>query len=221
MRPYPILLCATLIVLSFLISCKDSDDESSNEFSNWKDRNESYFESVRNTAVGEISKAKALYQDDWAQHCEWRAYQSYSLSQGSTANDLHDSIYVKVLKTGNGSGSPLSTDSVRVFYAGRLMPSENWSEGMMFDHSGQSNIVENIFNHQTGAPSSFLVSGQIRGFATALQYMHIGDTWQVYIPCELGYESSESGSVPAYSTLVFNVELLQYARAGNRLPAWN
>lgn len=221
MRLYSLFLCSILIVSSLLYSCKDSDDDGSNEFSNWKSRNEAYFETVRDNAVNEISKAKNLYQDDWRQHCEWRAYQSYSLSQGSTANSFQDSIYVKILKTGSGSGCPLSTDSVRLFYAGRLMPSENWSEGMMFDHSGQSNIMENIFNHQTGAPSSFLVSAQIRGFATALQYMHIGDMWQVFIPYKLGYDSSSSGSVPAYSTLVFTVELLQYARAGNRLPTWN
>ncbi len=221
MRRHPLFLYMILIASSFLLSCKDSDDEGSNEFSNWKSRNEAYFESVRNNAVSEIRKAKNIYQDDWVRHCEWRAYQSYSLSQGTTANGMYDSIYVKILKTGEGSGCPLSTDSVRVFYAGRLMPSDNWPEGMLFDHSGQSNIMENIFNHQTGAPSAFLVSGQVRGFATALQYMHIGDLWQIYIPCKLGYDSSASGSVPAFSTLVFNVELLQYARAGNRLPVWN
>lgn len=214
-------ICLIVICSSILLSCKDDDGEKNNEFSNWKSRNEAFFESVRNTAIKEIRQARAQYQDNWADHCNWRAFQSYSLGQGSTANSMDDTIYVKVIRSGNGSGCPLSTDSVRVFYAGRLMPSESYKDGIMFDHSGQSNVMNNIFDHQTGAPASFSVSGKVRGFATALQYMHIGDLWQIYIPYKLGYKESSSGSVPAYSTLVFDVELLQYARAGNKLPQWN
>lgn len=211
---------AILIASMFFASCKDDDKESSNEFSNWKTRNEAYFETIRSKALSEINAAKQLYADSWTEHCDWRAYQSYSLSQGTT-NAKDDTIYVQVLKKGEGSGVPFSNDSVRVFYAGWLMPSESYINGMMFDHSGQSNILDNIFNHNISTPSSFYVSGQVRGFATALQHMHIGDLWRVYIPYNLGYSSSISGSVPAYSTLIFNVELVQYARYGNKLPQWN
>ncbi|MBO4730956.1 MAG: FKBP-type peptidyl-prolyl cis-trans isomerase, partial [Bacteroidaceae bacterium] len=55
----------------------------------------------------------------------------------------------------------------------------------------------------------------------AVQHMHIGDKWRIYIPQELGYKDANRTDVPAYSTLVFDVELVQYARAGTNLPAWN
>lgn len=91
----------------------------------------------------------------------------------------------------------------------------------MFDHSGQSTIDSKIFDRTISVPSTFKVTDCVKGFATALQYMHIGDRWRIYIPQQLGYKKSQTKDVPAYSTLVFDVELVQYARAGNRFPAWN
>lgn len=41
--------------------------------------------------------------------------------------------------------------------------------------------------------------------------MHPGDRWMIYIPYELGYGSRTSGPIPAYSTLIFEVELLMIA----------
>lgn len=220
MKKLLLFLFVTISSLVLLPSCKDDDKEPNNEYKDWKNRNEAFFTSINATATQEIARAKAQYGDDWTVHCEWRAYQSYSLSQGATSNTKEDSIYVKVINTGNGSGYPLSTDSVRVFYAGRLMPSESYADGYMFDHSGQSNILENIFNRETSKPASFLVNVTTRGFATALQHMHIGDRWRVYVPYKLGYEKTEKDGIPAYSTLVFDIELVQYARAGNKLPEW-
>jgi len=58
----------------------------------------------------------------------------------------------------------------------------------------------------------------VSGLATALQKMHIGDRWLVYIPYNLGYGESDSGSVPAYPTLIFDVTLTAYYRPGNLVP---
>ena len=220
MKRYFLFLFITLFTVTSLQSCKDDDKETDNEYQNWQTRNEAFFASINTTATKEISKAKAQYGDDWKDHCEWRAYQSYSLSLGATSNTKEDSVYVKIIKSGNGSGCPLSTDSVRAFYAGRLMTSDSYADGFLFDHSGQSNIIENIFNHEISKPASFLVFTTTRGFATALQHMHIGDRWRVYIPSKLGYDKTAKDGIPAYSTLVFDIELVQYARAGNKLPQW-
>jgi len=50
--------------------------------------------------------------------------------------------------------------------------------------------------------------GIIDGFSTALQHMDVGDKWEVWIPWQLGYGSSASGTIPAYTTLVFEIELV-------------
>ena len=51
----------------------------------------------------------------------------------------------------------------------------------------------------------------IEGWQLALRQMHIGDRWIIYIPYTLGYGSRASGPIPAFSTLIFEVELLSIA----------
>ena len=63
----------------------------------------------------------------------------------------------------------------------------------------------------TMKPRTFAVSGVVKGFATALQNMHIGDRWQVYIPHQLAYGSSDTPGA-AYSTLIFDITLVGYFR---------
>jgi FKBP-type peptidyl-prolyl cis-trans isomerase FklB len=64
-------------------------------------------------------------------------------------------------------------------------------------------------------PKTLLISSLVSGFATAVQNMHIGDRWLVYIPYDLGYGTTESSSstIPAYSTLVFDITLVAYYRS--------
>jgi hypothetical protein len=49
-------------------------------------------------------------------------------------------------------------------------------------------------------------------FYTAVQQMTDGDLWKVYIPNKLGYGASGSTGVPAYSTLVFDINLVSFSR---------
>ena len=41
--------------------------------------------------------------------------------------------------------------------------------------------------------------------------MRVGDRWIIYIPYSLGYGNRASGPIPAFSTLIFEVELLGIA----------
>ena len=76
------------------------------------------------------------------------------------------------------------------------------------------------FDEATAKPSTFAVTGTVvDGFSTLLQYMHIGDKWRVYIPYQLAYGEKVQGSVPAYSTLIFDVELVHYRHANNKTKA--
>ena len=60
----------------------------------------------------------------------------------------------------------------------------------------------------------------VDGFATALQRMHVGDYWRVYIPSELAYGESGNSSVPGYSLLIFDLILIDYTSAGTALNPW-
>ncbi len=194
-------LLALLAPVGLLSSCSESDNEEE-EFPNWKKTNEQYFNNLY-----AMAKSSADMGDK-----SWKVIRQWSLEE-STAKDPYDYIVVNVLENGTGSGCPLYTDSVKVHYEGRLLPSTSYPDGYVFDKS-----FTGEFNPATALPAKFAVSGIIDGFTTALQYMHIGDHWKVYIPYQLGYGSSASGSIPAYSTLVFDVTLVSYYRAGVEVP---
>ena len=133
-----------------------------------------------------------------------------------------DYILVKVLEEGTGSGCPLYTDTVRAHYRGQLLASTTHVDktdselGMVFDTSWSGDV----FDKNTFAPMKFGVAVVVDGFSTALQHMHIGDRWRVYIPYQLGYKDREDASIPAYSTLVFDVMLAAYYRPGQLVPSW-
>lgn len=194
-------LLALLAPVGLLSSCSESDNEEE-EFPNWKKTNEQYFNNLY-----AMAKSSADMGDK-----SWKVIRQWSLEE-STAKDPYDYIVVNVLENGTGSGCPLYTDSVKVHYEGRLLPSTSYPDGYVFDKS-----FTGEFNPATALPAKFAVSGMIDGFTTALQYMHIGDHWKVYIPYQLGYGSSASGSIPAYSTLVFDVTLVSYYRVGVEVP---
>ena len=103
-------------------------------------------------------------------------------------------IYYKVLETGEGKVSPTIRSIVSVHYRGTLI------DGKEFDNSYKRNC-----------PEAFRLCDVIDGWQIALQQMHAGDKWIIYIPFEMGYGSKASGPIPAFSTLVFEVELLSVA----------
>lgn len=48
----------------------------------------------------------------------------------------------------------------------------------------------------------------ITGWATAIQQMHVNDSVEVLMPYNVGYGSTGNTSIPPYSTLRFNIRLL-------------
>jgi FKBP-type peptidyl-prolyl cis-trans isomerase FklB len=101
-------------------------------------------------------------------------------------------LQFSVLEQGNGP-IPSRHDRVRVHYTGRLI------NGDVFDSS-----VER------GQPAEFPVSGVIPGWIEALTLMPVGSKWQLYIPHDLAYgERGAGASIPPFSALVFDVELLE------------
>ena len=70
---------------------------------------------------------------------------------------------------------------------------------------------------EAGAPAELTVSEMVDGFATALQNMHPGDRWEIWIPQQMGYGSagrSASGSViiKPYTTLIFELEVTRIVK---------
>ena len=104
------------------------------------------------------------------------------------------------------------------------MPSKSYSDGYQFDSSWTGD-----YNLKTMIPTKFKVGptyingnmvGVVTGFATALMNMHTGDRWTVYIPYALGYGVTESSNIPGYSTLRFDITLVDFVHAGESLPTF-
>lgn len=96
----------------------------------------------------------------------------------------------KVLTEGKGA-TPSATDVVKVNYKGMLI------DGTVFDES-------------KGQPVEFPVNGVIKGWTEMLQLMKAGEKVRVVIPQELAYGARYQGDkIPPFSTLVFEVELLE------------
>lgn len=116
------------------------------------------------------------------------------LSVQEGVQSLPCGIYYKVLQTGEGKSSPTVRSIVTVHYKGTLI------DGKEFDNSYKRNC-----------PEAFRLCDVIDGWQLALQRMHIGDRWIIYIPYTMGYGNRASGPIPAFSTLIFEVELLGIA----------
>ncbi len=105
---------------------------------------------------------------------------------------LKSGLQYKIIKSGSGA-SPKATDKVTTHYRGTLI------DGTEFDSSYSRN-----------EPTTFPVNGVIPGWVEALQLMHVGDKWQLFIPSKLAYgEQAVGGKIKPNSTLIFEIELLK------------
>lgn len=104
-------------------------------------------------------------------------------------------LQYEVITMGTGE-KPKASDNVKVNYAGTLI------SGKEFDNSARH-----------GGPAQFNVGGVIPGWTEALQLMPVGSKFKLYIPANLAYGDSEMGAeIPAGSTLIFEVELIEIVK---------
>lgn len=107
-------------------------------------------------------------------------------------------------------------DTVRVNYVGKNL------EKRIFDTSIEQVARDNnIFSAgRKYEPLRFAVGYglTIPGFEFAISMMHPGEKATVIFPSRLGYGSQASGSIPANSPLLFELELLQVTKGPNLNP---
>lgn len=192
-----------LAMVAIAVSCSETEADEA-ELVNWKDRNEAYFDS--------------LYQVAKANPLSYKLIRHWSLEE-KVATEPDDFIIVQVINEGKGTASPIYTDSVRVHYRGKYIPSKTYPSGYVFDQSWTGD-----YDLQTMHPVTLSVSGVVDGFATALQNMHPGDRWIVTIPYALGYgaddysSSSSSTSIPGGSNLIFDLTMVSFYHPGTTVP---
>lgn len=137
-------------------------------------------------------QAQQQAQEDVRKNNEKAARDKYLMDNNITVDPTPSGLYYIETEKGTGKKAvPGST--VNVHYTGRLL------DGTVFDSS-----VER------GQPFSFRLGvGQvIKGWDEGIALMNEGGKATLIIPSDIAYGSRDSGKIPAYSTLVFDVELI-------------
>ncbi|MGI6243560.1 MAG: FKBP-type peptidyl-prolyl cis-trans isomerase [Prevotella sp.] len=105
---------------------------------------------------------------------------------------LPSGLQYEVLTEGKGN-KPKATDQVECHYEGKLI------NGQLFDSS-----------YKRGETATFGLNQVIAGWTEGLQLMREGAKYRFFIPYTLGYGERGAGqSIPPYSTLIFDVELIK------------
>ena len=91
---------------------------------------------------------------------------------------------------------PQATDRVKVNYEGRLI------DGTVFDASSRHG----------SEPAEFTPQQVIKGWTEALTMMPVGSKWRLFIPSDLAYGDRDSGQIKPFSTLIFDVELVEIVK---------
>ena len=103
-------------------------------------------------------------------------------------------LQYKVIKAGKGE-LPTADSKVKVNYRGTTI------DGAEFDSSYKRN-----------KPTDLRLSQVIPGWTEALTMMPVGSKWELYIPQELAYGAREAGTIKPFSTLIFEIELLEIVK---------
>jgi FKBP-type peptidyl-prolyl cis-trans isomerase len=103
-------------------------------------------------------------------------------------------LQYEVITMGTGA-KPTAVDMVKVHYTGKLLDSTTFDSSV-----------------DRGEPVEFGVNQVIQGWQEGLQLMPVGSKFKFYIPYELAYGEQGTGPIPPFSTLVFDVELLDIVK---------
>lgn len=143
------------------------------------------------------AKMKAEYEEKMrlAQESEQTNRDKYLADNKITAKPTESGLIFIETKKGNGS-HPKATDMVKVHYTGTLL------DGTKFDSS-----------LERGEPANFPLNQVIAGWTEGIQLMSKGSKAKLIIPSSIGYGPQGNGPIPPFSTLVFEVELLDFSAA--------
>ena len=147
---------------------------------------------VANTFIQEAEKENQKLKEEAG--AKFKAYGEQYLAENAKTDSVKvtkSGLQYEVLNEGTGK-SPKATDNVKCHYEGRLI------DGTVFDSS-----------YRRGTPATFPLNGVIAGWTEGLQLMKEGAKYRFHIPYNLAYGANGAGeSIPPYSALVFDVELL-------------
>jgi FKBP-type peptidyl-prolyl cis-trans isomerases 1 len=151
---------------------------------------------------------KTPYNEEWKELND-KAFADLANNPGYQRIDSEGNngfVYYKVLE--EGSGEVLNYSSrLTAHYKGTLI------DGTLFDQNvkGDRNplrfaVSAHSANYSTTNPTGYM--RPIEGWTVVLQHMRKGDKWEVWIPQHLAYGRAGQGNIQPYSTLIFEIEVV-------------
>jgi len=150
-----------------------------------------------NKPMSEGEKAALLVREQAAEEAAAAAgpfLQAAREAEG--ARELPSGLVFRELKAGEGE-APTPDNKVVVHYEGSL------ADGTVFDSS-----------IKRGEPTEFKVDQVIKGWQEGLQLMRPGSKAVLTLPAEIAYGPGSVGTIPANSTLQFEVQLIEIKEGG-------
>ncbi|WP_303208797.1 FKBP-type peptidyl-prolyl cis-trans isomerase [Bacteroides oleiciplenus] len=204
-----------LLTMGVFISCEEVEEAS--KYDNWQERNEAYIDSLSLIVNGRADRIieGGKYEGDNGDSLKLSKIPVGELfaikdSYTSTTDNPHY-IYCKKIKADNPKGQrPLYTQSFSAYYYGTIIIGERFDGNF----TGYSAIDRGTLDPEGktwtdfDSPSTFSVTGVITGWTTIIQYMYTDERWMVYVPYQSAYGTSGRGSIPGYTTLIYDMELV-------------
>jgi len=117
--------------------------------------------------------------------------QEYLAEKGWEGQKLESGMYVVIDEAGEGDARPTLDDEVTIFYNGYLL------DGFQFDGT-------------TEAPATFPLFQLIEGWQIGIPQFGKGGKGKLIIPSDLAYGDRTNGDIPGGSTLMFEIELIDW-----------
>ncbi len=117
--------------------------------------------------------------------------ESYLREEGiDSASTTASGLTYIIHEPGDADDKPTRTSEVEAIYRGTFLSGEQ-------------------FDSSNGAPRSFFLNNVIRGWTEGLQLIGKGGSMTLFVPYELGYGAAGTGTIPPFSVLRFEVELVE------------
>lgn len=201
-------LFAVALLAVALAACEETEE--AGRYDNWRARNDAFIDSL--AQVFEQGTDPTLQRFSLFVNPSGYIYYKAKTPVESEAQNTAPEVY---------GHRPTYGATVRVYYKGVNMLGERF-DGFYGDNPNIDSDDEVNVNEGETNPVSFSMSALVTGWQEALQRMTVGERWEVFIPWEYGYGSRDredtSGNVTvrAYSTLIFDIQLLDADEVAER-----
>lgn len=176
------------------------------EYDNWEPRNTAFIDSIHALAASRLLPLNAAQEE--ADKFEPGEMFGLETTASTTAGKQY--VYCKKIVKNTAGAVPVYTNTVETHYYGTLITGDSFQG--TFEGYGATD--RGVLDAETKAPTAFdsprqfSVSGAYwgTGWVSALQYMHVGERWMLYIPYQSGYGTGTS-SLLENSAFTYDLQL--------------